>query len=320
MQMIDKVTRIAKRRKLNPNTEQIVQKTKQNVRYQTHPPCTFLDFDILWYLIHGKFINYQQFSLILTICTSMIRYTNYLKFINDVPDSIMFKNSNENSNEKTDPIDVVIQIIKNITPNDILNGNKIISPITRSNIDSNNPTACGTYANSLFYTIISKLEIKFNRNIKTSVLGSFERKSSQLLEIIKLHDKKHTSCIYTLHTNSCDLYKKTVSDGNAQLSNCFQFPGHAIGLIRIAPNVYIFTQTYIKVYDHLQFIKVLNLEGALALCELFICVSKYDVIDQIFIEYWNLITHIDVSCMKGFKFPLRSSDSKLNVFFMEFVY
>lgn len=312
-----------KRRKLNPNSnqiEQIERKVEQNDCDQKQSSCTFLEFDIFWHLMHNEFINYQQFSLILAICTSMGKYTNYLKFINDVPISVILKNPNKKSN----PTDVVIQIIKSITPNDILDGNDIISQITGSNINLNDPTACGTYANSLFYTITSKVETKFNHRNKSYILGSLEQKSWRLLEILKLHDNRHTSCIYRLSISSCDLYKKTDSNNNsnneAQLSECFRFPGHAIGLIRMAPNKYIFTQTYVKMYDHKRFIEVLDLNGVLELCKMFMYICKCDVVDELFIKYWNYITHIDATCIKDFKFPHRSSISKFNVFSMEFVF
>lgn len=196
----------------------------------------------------------------------------------------LIKSNNSNSERVT----AIITLIQNTDSKTILNGNNKISPLTRLNPGSNDPTQCGTYTNALYAILKNESQNKYSIT-STNMY--------QTRELIKKQNNDDASYIYTFGIYSCDLYDPECTN------QCFaHFPGHSVGLIKIDPSVYILTQTYVYEYDHKKHIDVLTLQEAINICDKFVYMLERETIDQQFIDYWKDISYIDISKLKNFGF------------------
>lgn len=212
------------------------------------------------------------------------------------------------TNYVVEPINIIINVIQNITSEAILEGNAKISSITKINQFNLNPTLCSVYANSLHRTIPFGLGLTKNSNIM-----KLEYKMSRMHEIIKLNDRNNFSCIYTFY-----VFQREILNLDCYWTK--YFPAHCFGLIKIAPNKYVLTQTYEDEFDHTKYIDILNLKSALDLCEMIVHLCDCEIIDQKFIDYWNIITRFNVSYTKGFNLKNQTKQNHPRVYFSKFIY
>jgi hypothetical protein len=191
------------------------------------------------------------------------------------------------NNVQNDDMKKTIEFIKNITNEQILNHNSVISYITQSNINNCNPTACGTYANSLFGILpeINKYSIESEIN-------------EVLIDNVYNYIKKIDD-----DDNIREIFKFAIYGDEIILENSqnMHFPGHSFVIIKMYKDRYIFTQSYVNVYDHRKYIVEKNLNEVLDLIKKFEYMTKCNTIDNKFVEYWHSITKIDVNMWKNGK-------------------
>lgn len=227
------------------------------------------------------------------------KYESFLKVIRSI-------HLNNAARPEIDPIEQIIKMINNISSSDILKGYRIITSIIGGYSSPNNPTACGTYGMSVFYAIINQLlEKKWSG--KTYRITSLDDKSHMICKFIKARDNNPVSYVYQFNIYHCQDSSK-------------YFPGHCFVLIKIGPDKYILTQSYIDDYTHKKHIDVLNLQAAIEICKMYMCICKKTIIDQQFIDHWKRITHVNISDFFGYTFPVCEQRVGYNVNYMEFIY
>jgi hypothetical protein len=198
---------------------------------------------------------------------------------------------------KDNKISEIIQFIKNINKQQILNYNNIISKITYSNIDNNNSTACGTYANSLF-GILSKESPYFKPYFKSLI----KFRNEYPIDIMDISDIN--SYIKQINLGGQQIIIRFGIHGGTEIKLQNEdkpviFPGHAFCIIKIYKNRYIFTQSYVDVYDHTHYIFEINLAEVLNIVYAFGYMIKSKVIDDEFVRCWNGITNVDIGVWKN---------------------
>jgi hypothetical protein len=196
-------------------------------------------------------------------------------------DNIKYKLS---ENQKNNEIVRIIKHIKNINSKQIVSHNKIVSKITNCNINNNNPTACGTYSNSLF-SILSEMNyyVLKHKITKLSINSIYN-----YMEEIDMNN----NYVILQFSVCCD----TIILEN---SKRIFFPGHSFVIIKLYENKYIFSQSYIDTYDHKKYIlqkTFLEIIDIIAKFEYIIMCQK---IDDKFVQYWKDITKVNVSSWKN---------------------
>jgi hypothetical protein len=183
--------------------------------------------------------------------------------------------------------DRVCTVIASITEHDIIDTNIRVSEKTQINIGSMNPTACGTYGNAMLLIFPRIMDAdqdgKCIENLKM-----FDGMDNTIKNIV-IHDSDNILYVYQISTNSCDLDTKK------------RFPGHTFIIIKIKSNEYIFTQSYVDMYDHTNCIKKITLREILVLLDKFKYIENSRNIDKQFIDYWKDITDISIDPMLGRK-------------------
>lgn len=188
-----------------------------------------------------------------------------------------------------------IELIKQISPEQIItHGKKVANALGETFIDE--PTACGTYANSLFFIIPDKILKTIHPNCTVVNIPI-----TMILDFMNQLNNTNERMIIRFCVCS-----GIISFENGQ--NVF-FPGHAFTIIRIDRQRLIFTQSYVNQYYHNECVESKTYEEVLQIVNDFYHFTQTCIIDGQFVEAWQRITRINANDWKNGK-AMRENNSK----------
>ena len=151
-------------------------------------------------------------------------------------------------------------------------------------------TSCGLYAASL-NSLVPKF---FGNDKRASNIWKTVRDFNRLLILLDKHNANDHKYIYAFGTLSRPICLDK-HNGERLAPETHLFPGHAFTIIKLKSNRYVFTQSYVNMYDHTQSTYMIDFHNMIKLLIKFGYICDCTVIDKRFVTYWNEITHVDIS-------------------------
>lgn len=333
---------------------------KHSIDYSTN---NILNTEIMWYLIHNNFIDHDCFLRIFLTCKSINIYMNiYTKYFNQINNNFeseftkVSSSIDSKSKVETKKSDIIIDIIRSITSEDIING-FTQTGVSVHGIDTKNPTGCCVYAVSLYYTLTRSLYTKLKTNRTFFRFTLFDHRNcayqigkhnaQRIGKIIKYWNNNNMAYIFNFHVSWCYLYKQrdVIVNQNVDNDDDFEdldidtyteayananvdpktyiaktFPGHVFAIVKTDINEYVLTQSYINLMTHIEHIKVLTLQDVIDIYDKYTYICNCRIIDQQFVDFWKYITNVDISMLKGWGFLSLNDHFRSSVFFMDFMF
>ena len=197
----------------------------------------------------------------------------------------------------------LIQWITNITNDQIVMGNTKIAPVTGCNMNVNNPTACGTYANSLLAILPAMYYINtLNTNLSYVHNIYFRSGYNNIVNINHVNLNEYFRVTNMKDTREIIHFTISSSVVTLPCGKQVYFPGHAFVIIKVHPNRYILSQSYLNVYNHKQCTFELNTQQVLKVARGFQHMCQVKTIDDYFIASWNYLTGTKIDEWKHGRF------------------